>query len=87
MKCLAKEPGQRYDAASDLAADLRAFLDGRPIRARRAGWAERTARWVKRQQQSVKLAATAVALTLLVTLGGVAWLVQLRRSGDKQRSN
>lgn len=71
MKCLAKEPGQRYDAASDLVEDLRACLDARPIRARRVGWAERTARWVKRQQHSVKLAATAVALTLLVTIGGM----------------
>ncbi len=34
MKCLAKEPAERYATAQELADDLRAFLDGRPIRAR-----------------------------------------------------
>lgn len=75
MKCLAKEPRQRYESASDLAADLRAFLDGRPIRARRASLLERASRWLKQQQRSVKLAASAVAVTLAVTIGGIAgWL-------------
>ncbi len=32
MKCLAKDPQYRYASASDLADDLRAYLDGRSIR-------------------------------------------------------
>jgi serine/threonine protein kinase/outer membrane protein assembly factor BamB len=71
MKCLSKEAGNRYANASELAADLRAFLDGRQIRARRTSWGERAARWVKRQQQSVKLASAAVGVTLLVILGSI----------------
>ena len=72
MKCLAKEPHQRYGAARDLADDLRAFLDGRPIRARRASLVELATRWLKAQQRSVKLAATAAALTLLLTIASIA---------------
>lgn len=37
MKCLAKERAQRYADAQTLAEELRAVLQGRPIRARRAG--------------------------------------------------
>lgn len=71
MKCLAKEPFDRYAAASDLASDLRAFLDGRPIRARRASVLELAARWIKSQQRSFQLAAVAVATTLVLTIGGL----------------
>lgn len=71
MKCLAKEPHERYAAAADVAADLRAFLEGRPIRARRAGPVELAARWLKSQQRSFRLAAAAAAVTLLITIGGL----------------
>ena len=69
LKCMAKEPRERYSAASELAADLRDFLDGRPIQARRASFIERTTRWYKHQQQSVRLAATAAVITLCMTAG------------------
>lgn len=71
MKCLAKEPFDRYAAAADLASDLRAFLDGRPIRARRASLVELATRWIKSQQRSFQLAAAAVAITLVLTISGL----------------
>src|SRR5439155_10187402 len=36
LKCLSKEPRRRYADAAALAADLRAFLDGKPVQARPA---------------------------------------------------
>jgi serine/threonine protein kinase/tetratricopeptide (TPR) repeat protein len=70
LKALAKEPGRRYTAA-ELAADLRRFLDGRPVRARRVGPVERLARWARRNPTIAGLTAglfVALASGLIVSL-------------------
>jgi eukaryotic-like serine/threonine-protein kinase len=49
LKCLEKEPGQRYASAGALAEDLQAFLAGGAIQARMAGpWAQ-ALKWSRRQ--------------------------------------
>ncbi|MFO0958442.1 MAG: protein kinase, partial [Isosphaeraceae bacterium] len=66
LKCLEKEPGRRYPTAKALAEDLHAWLDSRPIAARRVGPAERARLWCKRRPA---VAALSVAVVLLVLAG------------------
>ncbi len=74
LKCLAKEPERRYATAQALADDLRAFVEGRAIRARRSTLAEQAARWFKQQKRSVGIAAVTVAATIFVVIGSlIAW--------------
>ncbi|MCO6456509.1 MAG: TAXI family TRAP transporter solute-binding subunit [Pirellulaceae bacterium] len=48
LKCLKKEPSERYPTAAALSDDLRRFLAGEPIAARPAGRFRRGVEWVAR---------------------------------------
>jgi tetratricopeptide (TPR) repeat protein/tRNA A-37 threonylcarbamoyl transferase component Bud32 len=67
LKCLAKEPAQRYHTAAALAEDLRRFEAGETIRARPVGIHVRLWRWCLRTP-----AVASLALALLAVLVGVA---------------
>jgi YD repeat-containing protein len=76
LKCLRKGPEQRYGSAADLAADLRAFLDGRPIQARPTPRWERAWKWSRRRPAWV----LAGLFLLVAVLGLVAGIWQWRRA-------
>ncbi|HEX8200372.1 MAG TPA: WD40 repeat domain-containing serine/threonine protein kinase, partial [Isosphaeraceae bacterium] len=83
LKCLEKAPQRRYPAARALAEDLGRWLRREPIRARRAGPAERLVKWTRRRPTAAALVAvSAAAVISLLTIGLVynRWLE--RSNGD-----
>ncbi len=68
LKCLAKQPEQRYASANDLAEDLQRFLADEPILARPISRVERTLRWCRRNP----LVAGLVSGIALLLIGGTA---------------
>jgi tetratricopeptide (TPR) repeat protein len=72
LKCLAKDPTERYAAAADLQEDLNRWLQGMPVTAKRAGRVQRTWRWVRRHQLITVLAG-GMFLSLLIGLCLTAW--------------
>jgi serine/threonine protein kinase len=66
LKCLQKEAGKRYTKAGELADDLRRFHEGRPVRARPIGRAEKTIRWARRNP----VVASSLAALVLVLIAG-----------------
>jgi serine/threonine protein kinase len=67
LKCLHKDPTGRYADAAGLAADLRRYLDGEPIRARPAGIVRRTWKTMRRRP----IYAVLVLLFAVTVLVGV----------------
>lgn len=57
FKSLEKDPDRRYSTARELAEDLRAFIEYRPIRARRAPRWRRVERWIHREPLRASLLA------------------------------
>jgi serine/threonine protein kinase len=81
LKCLHKDPGRRYASAEALAADLRSWIDDRPIKARPVSLAERGWRSCRRRPL---IAALTAALTLTLSVGFVA-VVLLWRQAEAAR--
>jgi hypothetical protein len=70
MKCLEKEPRDRYESAAAFAEDLRRFLDDESILARPPTTVVRTIKWIRRHPwRFVSRAALAAA-----AIAGAVWL-------------
>jgi eukaryotic-like serine/threonine-protein kinase len=82
LKALRKEPLERYRTAEQLAADVRAFLDGRPVAACRGTVRYRASKFVQRHSLAIAGAAVLVA-TLLTGIVGVLW--QAKVANEQRR--
>jgi hypothetical protein len=70
LKCLEKEPRDRYESAAAFAEDLRRYLDDESIMARPPTTVVRTIKWIRRHPwRFVSRAALALAL-----IAGAVWL-------------
>jgi serine/threonine protein kinase len=82
LKCLQKEPHERYRSAAALAGDLQRWLDGFPIQARPVSKFEHAARWCRRRPAIASLLAV-LALTVTSSLVG---LLTLWRHSETERA-
>ncbi|MEM9532570.1 MAG: serine/threonine-protein kinase [Pseudomonadota bacterium] len=85
QKALRREPERRYQSADGLADDLRRYLSGLPVQARRASARYRLGKFVSRHRVGTALAA-GLTLALLASLG-VALQQTIQARAEALRAN
>src|SRR5262249_10088714 len=75
LKCLHKTPARRYASAHDRADHLHRFLEGKPVRARPVGTAERVVKWARRRPVTALLVVSLLVMAVGAAGAGV-WLRQ-----------
>ena len=84
LKAMRKEPHRRYQSAAEFAEDIRRYLVGLPVIARKDTWSYRSAKFVRRN----RIAVGAGALVLIALIGGIivtAWEARATRQ-EKARA-
>ncbi|MEI7686226.1 MAG: protein kinase [Planctomycetota bacterium] len=86
LKCLEKAPSSRYAGCQFLADDLHRQMQGDAVRARRIGYAERLARWSKKNRATSVLTVAIFVILLVAT--GLGWrnVVEQRSINDQLKS-
>ncbi len=79
MRALEKDRRQRYDSASELAADVERYLRGEPVIARPPTLHYQVRKYVRRHRYLV-LGTTAVITTLVIGLAATIWQAREARS-------
>ncbi|MCZ6727739.1 MAG: protein kinase [Acidobacteria bacterium] len=85
LKCLAKQPTDRYISADDLQRDLKRFIDGEPIMAHSAGIPYRARKWVRRHRWVAMVSAAAFLGLIGLGAFGLYTQRQARRSAELAR--
>ena len=83
LKCLEKEPVQRYRTAEEVADDLERWLRHEPILARPTSYGERLRKWGRRHPALAGTTAMLV-VALVVGISGIIW--QWRRAELSRRN-
>ncbi|MBL4845954.1 MAG: protein kinase [Planctomycetes bacterium] len=82
LKCLEKEPADRYGSAKDLAADLARYLANDSILARPPAVFERGRKWLKRNSLVARTLTLSLGLSIMAGIGGTVWFM---RQLDRER--
>jgi serine/threonine protein kinase len=83
LKCLEKDPERRYASAQALADDLRRYLAGEPITARRTGSLERAWLWCRRNPGLASTISMTAALVLTVAVVSTVAAFAQARAKDR----
>lgn len=87
LKCLQKDPAQRYPSAAKLGVDLQHWLAGEPIEARPIGRMARGIRWCRRNPLVASLASSVLLALLLGSVISLSFALLARKESQQAHQN
>jgi WD40 repeat protein/serine/threonine protein kinase len=86
LKAMDREPARRYQVPGELADDLRRYVAGEPIKARRISSWQRAVLWAKRRPAAAALLGVSVVAVMALVGAAVAWVYSARVETQRQRA-
>ena len=87
LRALAKEPRDRFGTADEMAAELRRFVENRPIQSRTIPAYERFWRWCKRNPLLASLSVLAATLVVVIAVISSVYASRLKSQRDEANRN
>ncbi len=85
-KAIARDPDQRYSTAGELGADLRRFLDGRPVTAERVSPLRAFGLWARRHGSLAFGIGVASLVVVALLAGTIGVASSFRRERDREKA-
>ena len=86
QKAISREPSYRYQTADEMGDDLRAYLEDRPISARKISMTENLYRWSIRNPLSACLALSTALMICAIAVGATALLRTTNQALQESRN-
>ncbi len=86
LKTLERDPARRYQTAQELAEDLKRYVAGEPIRARRVSAWQRTVLWARRRPTAAALVLVSGVATLALIVASTVAFYSVRLQQEKERA-